>query len=815
MLRYKPISNDEDTRRATGPWIWDRFVMNSSELKAIRVSEWYNKEYIAELKGLKGDQMAEGADDLDILEKLVQSNKKGDFIYVGYHQKSFSEYFGEKYRGAKMIGRAERDCFWLLASKKVRNVSFGDTHVELDMRNAMPTMILNAFKDLGEELAPLQEYVNNHDQVIEILRHSVGMTRDEIKATVCKMIGALPVTGIVCDLPESRKHLKSVMVNHQFYRGMTRALQKVCAKVRELYPEVVDAIVKSKMGEGDDEMGHDHRRQVITSHIDGCVIARLCQDMEHVAMRSIIEHLWGDCPEDVMWIYDAILLPKYKIQDQDYDSFCDAMSGVVEKKTNIKVKFQMKSMKTPRLDHQFSKKASISGLTCYHQWKNEFEKTYAVVKNPMCLMRFDPMGDQRFGMGDKNAKLCASEIVDSFGQSWFDRWIEDPQKKSFNMALTVPPPRTIPNDCLNLWDGIAASKIDPQLGVGVDIEPYLKHVRLLMGLDENNTAYFHRLVAYKLQNPGLFWGVNPFIRSIQGQGKDQWFKFISSIIGPKYCLSLSKVGDLFKPYGSHQMADKLMVCFSEVDRKDTKQYMSDIKDFTTNEIVTVDKKHVNSWSVPNSCCYLYFSNDYGGVPVDASDRRFFVVTSNGQYANNPTYHKPLIEWFDTKEAQRAVYDFYMDIDLTGFHPMSERPITEDHKDLAASNAFGLERFFRNYLQVIESEATYNTDRENVHWLAPDVVRISWSRLTEMFTNYATDNKWPSADNAELMKSSLKRFIRQAQSMMDKYPIPEEIISHIPKHFHALRSNSRGFRLIHIPTMKQWLTDIFGDITVDD
>jgi len=668
-----------------------------------------------------------------------------------YEQKDYSDHGVVEYGGCVKIGRAYSKSYLQHMPSKLLNTVYKNTHVELDMRGSFSTMLFSAFKHL--EIPAIEAYANDPDGIYDGMRREYGIGRDKVKKIVNSMICGHPSIPSDYGVGFSDMDLLRGLGECAFIGGLKKDLAAISAAIQEDYT-------------GFYKFCSSYNRAKNTDRVSGVAMSFLASDMEHAVMRFVIKKLYGDSAENVVWKFDGVLIHQEKIGGRTWADFERFVSNCVMEELGIRVVFKVKSLQENSLGISLSQQ-ELADATGYAAWKVKFERSFFRLMDPPVFCQLFDDGVM-LELNDSQFKHNTLEQP----QEYLTTWKVDKSKRLYERKDFAPPPLVSKSNSYNMYRGLAAELL-PSNDEPRDISIYKRHVDILMGNVNGDkpslSEYFHKLIAQKIQKPGLKWRVMPFIRSTQGVGKDVWAAFISKIFGYNYVHKACAVGDVMGKSSAHQEG-KLLVVFSEMSYADTSLHMEDLKDAITADYVVVKKKYVNEYKIRQTTDFIGFSNNFGAIQVDQGERRLFVVTSSGLYANDHEYFTPLLEWMGKQENQRAVYDFYMDMDVENFDSSAARPVTEDHKEMACSNRTTLD----NFLMVsIPSWIRYAREVEGQDYQISEhgILRIKASIILDCFMQYAQEIKIQKCENKASMTQFIHRQMKELNAKTEKYLQP--------------------------------------------
>lgn len=690
-----------------------------------------------------------------------------DYLYgndktrkVKYSQKDFSVYAAETYMGSTSFGRAYAEgSVMARMPNKILNTIYKETHLQIDICSSYGTMLYNCFKDLD---APTMEmFVTDPERFYGELGHTTGLSRKDAKIVVNAIISSAPsFSGDYGFGPSASLDLLRYIGEHRLVRGLKRDVAIYAEAMKARYDGFYKT-VRNKVLQGFDP---DKIR-----HVDGVALTYLAGDMEHVVMGEVIKQLFDgkDHFKNIVWKFDGVLFPKTCTAGKIPERMEVEMSNVIKEKFGIQVKF-----KISQLGDSYGiclPDSEIGETDKYKIWKVKFEKRMVRVISPPVFMNFFESG--RF---QDLSKEGFKHVTLGQPKDMIQMWLDDPDAKVYTRRDFLPPPLECQPDVLNLYKGLHGYHLPPNIDP-VDITSYHKHVDILVGNHNGEhpdyAVYLHKLIAFKIQKPGLKWGVMPFIRSPQGVGKDVFADFLcNKVFGQNVTIKDTGI-DKFAGLNSHRLEGNLLCFFSEMGYKETMPHYNTLKSYITDETIQFQKKHVNSYKGTNVIDFIGFSNDFGALPVEAGERRFFVVTSSGARMQDPAYFEHLIKLFKSDSFARAVYDYYINLDVSTFNPAAERLNTEAHKEMSANNRMPIANFLsRSIKNWKEIGAAYDT-----HYATQDIVlgtsnrlRITSKRMLEDWMGFAEENNFQKANIKNSQVMFLTKEISQFNAVAERF-----------------------------------------------
>ena len=766
-------------RRRINPEVfrWQRFLVRNCPFSSIAAVEKPNTAIMKMLVDSYPEEVGQWAGPINNkCASVVQGDGRQAQVY---DQKDLGIFAPDNYNGTTKIGRAYSQSLFCRLPSILTNTVFKGTHMEVDIKCCFTTMLTQLFRDVSTPT--MEAYARNPEAVYNRMRTRLNLDKSATKKIINAIICSYPNVAqdpTVGDWAEISRD--DMIVAMQYEVGLW------AAKLRERYPLFFDMVSNKCLA--------DHKPH----HIDGTALFYAASDLEHSVMRRAIETL-GLAADNFVWKYDGVLVPMRVLHGKTHEQWAADLQEAVAEDLDIEVQFAVKSLHDRSLGICFGpdEDDGRNGLTPYQRWRNDFEtnKGFCKLENPPCFMKVFPDGGF-VDLSKPDFQHLTSEEPDDFMKEYY----RDPEKKIFKGRGHYPPGgEPLPSQYFNLYRGIAAARL-PHNERPVDIDLYLQHVHNLMGCDDQCTSYMHKLIAQKIQYPGQKWRVMPIIMSTPGVGKDIWFDFLAKIVGDRQCLKVDGVHKLVGT-NSGQLEGKLLCCFQEMGFRDTKDNEDYLKALITNKWLQVEQKYIVTRSLYSVIDFIGFTNNFGAIVPGPNDRRYFIVVANSTHAQDPAYIKPLLEFFEDERCVRAVYDYYIGLDVKDFDSSAERPITEAAKAAAENNISLLDHFFNKMLPAWKDGATQQDPdiRSRPH----NTLRIKCGVVLSAFEEYTREMGVKHAENKKKMQSFFVTMKEELGGRTDKY-----ITENHKKLVDNAKSNGTKFYDIDVRGLEAYLAITF-------
>lgn len=272
---------------------------------------------------------------------------------------------------------------------------------------------------------------------------------------------------------------------------------------------------------------------------------------------------------------------------------------------------------------------------------------------------------------------CSDFTSHAYSNMWFDSmkdgkvlrkqtaptWLHWPMRGELERMTFAPgQPKTF-NNQLNTWDGWP---VEPKKGSVAMWKELLDH--LFSETEPEARKWFEQWCAYPLQHPGakmastvLFWG------GVQGSGKTMVGWTLMRIYG-KYS---AEITDEEIEDERFDWAENIQFALADdITGTSNRRLANRLKTMTTQKTLKINPKYVPRYTVPDCVNYYFTANDPDAFFLDDGDRRHFVhEVKSGRLTED--FKDAYVKWKDSTAGAAALFQYLLDLDMTGFHPFSE------------------------------------------------------------------------------------------------------------------------------------------------
>jgi hypothetical protein len=250
-----------------------------------------------------------------------------------------------------------------------------------------------------------------------------------------------------------------------------------------------------------------------------------------------------------------------------------------------------------------------------------------------------------------------------------------------------------PPNVYNTFKGYEGEKAELQ---ETDIENSYIMKQLKTIMCNNNIEVFDYVIKYfsnLLQHPNKKANTALIFKSAQGAGKDTFLNwFGNNILGSEYYINTESADLIFGRFNSN-ISNKILVILNETSGKDTFIINEKIKNAITRDINEIEYKGKETYKNTNNIGYVFITNNENPVKVPHDDRRFAGIECNNELVNNKEHFTALLKEIESRKYDRAFYNYFMSVDISGYDFTNNRPITEFYNNMKETNLPIIAKFF--------------------------------------------------------------------------------------------------------------------------
>ena len=380
-----------------------------------------------------------------------------------------------------------------------------------------------------------------------------------------------------------------------------------------------------------------------------------------------------------------------------------------------------------------------------------FESFHFKVMNPPCFGRTSY---------NKTLLLNASEIELQYENvfvgkkndiKWIKYWRARKYMRTFENVDFLPPPLECADYTMNTFNGLRAEKLPACDAMNVEL--LLKHIDILSGNDIDGSQYIINYLAHAVQKSGELPRVALVFQSDQGTGKNIFFEnLVRKLFGAEYLL---QTAEMDKVIGRFSMINnKLFIIMDETSGKDSFTNSDKIKNIITCEQIPWERKGIDGININNCGRYLFFSNNDTPVKIEASDRRYVVFKCSNERQNDSPYFKEMSKMFSDDAVIKTVYNYLLNVDISNWDSIHDRPITQAYKDIQCANIPPMAKWLEDRYYSNNAYIQMGSDQSEIH----DHQNVKSNDLFQEYKIWLVENGFKNMEyNVTKFGRELKKF----------------------------------------------------------
>lgn len=244
-----------------------------------------------------------------------------------------------------------------------------------------------------------------------------------------------------------------------------------------------------------------------------------------------------------------------------------------------------------------------------------------------------------------------------------DVWIKHPQRRTYPNGIALLPGKEAPHGVYNLWRGLAIEAQAPTNNEHVLPLGHLKHV--VCGGNQEAFDYLVRWMARAVQRPDLPAEVAVVMRGNQGTGKGTAGRWLLDIFGRHHAMQILQSRHLTGNFNAH-LRSCLFLFADEAFFAGDRAGSEVLKGLITEPSITIEKKGVDVFSVPNRLKIMMATNNDWCVPAGIDERRYLVLDVSDRHKQDHAYFTKLNQHMECGGLANLLH-FLLHLDLSDFN----------------------------------------------------------------------------------------------------------------------------------------------------
>ncbi|BAL73742.1 primase-helicase family protein [Bradyrhizobium cosmicum] len=332
----------------------------------------------------------------------------------------------------------------------------------------------------------------------------------------------------------------------------------------------------------------------------------------------------------------------------------------------------------PRLVHFVETSADGNALALEFVTDEDFKKLFANRRKMM-----DVSDPEDFNKAPVMRSASIAEIfLKAHDRPTYDR-----------LVFEADPKRLRPTD-FNMWNGFS---VKPKKGEWGLMRAMIEES--IANGDFEHFLWILKWCAWAVQNPTQRAEVCLAMRSTaQGTGKGLLGRTMCRFFGP-HAQHIYRPGAVTGRFNS-QLASCALLFDDESEYAGDPAAASLMKGLITEPTIDIERKGVDTITLPNSLKHIKATNKQWVAPVEAGDRRYAIFNTSEKLANDRAYFAPIYRQLqrDGGAGYSAMLYDLLNMDLRGWRPSVEIPNTDARAEQKELSLPAAEKWLLGYLE---------------------------------------------------------------------------------------------------------------------
>lgn len=586
--------------------------------------------------------------------------------------------------------------------RELRHTLADGNYIDIDMKNAHPTILKQVCEHNKIKCNYLSEYVNKRDEILKSTMEFYNCSRDIAKRLFISLLylGSFKtwVTSNCIENEEETDFIKN------YSKELSLIANRIIKENFNFYQEMVD------------EEKHNPKSTVLSLYL---------QQIECIILETMYSHLLEKkvlgTPKkiNVVLCFDGLMIKKDNISN--IKELLIELENKIKTKIGYDIKLEVKEFDEKLDMEQLKKDKQILKQTLNKNYEfkntNYFNAAYCNELEDYELMR------KYFGLffckviypeplfihctyinGIKNINYLSEEklIATCKEAKIHKEWLKDDQKKIYGRLEFEPINSSeVTNNNPEYYNTFTG--YNPQIKTEITndniIDSWKKIVFALCEENEENYNYYIKWLADIIQNPSNKKGTCIVLRSNEGCGKGAHLDAFAKVITHSMYFSSSDVDDFFGKFGV-AYNNTLLANYNEA--KNCHNFIDKIKAYITEGFVTLEKKGVDKIVIKNCTRLIITTNNNSTIEISESNRRFVIFQGTDKYKKkkdgdeNTIFWKKFLEIKETPEFVACLYKYLNSIDLSDWD-FNKFPRTRSYEETRLKNMKTEISFINEYI----------------------------------------------------------------------------------------------------------------------
>ena len=447
-----------------------------------------------------------------------------------------------------------------------------------------------------------------------------------------------------------------------------------------------------------------------------------------------------------------------KLYTQD-DTFIDELNEYINTVFNFpnKLQFINKPMKEFYTVDELAE-IKANKIQCYDDVKEDFEAHNFKLNDPIMYYELNPRTNELIGRSRADFKYRYENLYyqqynkeDKLeDKSFIEKWFKDKNIKTYE-KLDFYPCRKTPDYIYNTFNGYDGETAPDNNNDFKQSLMYKHFKENICCNNEQREEYLTKWIANLLQDPLNKTRTAMILQSKQGCGKDFFVEFLNILLGNDYYIITSKTEQVFGKFNK-LIENKVLCVFNETQGKDTFEINESIKDAITRQTINVERKCKDAVTMNDATHCIFLSNNNNPVKIPPDDRRFFCIEVGEGNKNDIDFFARLKKELISKEYIKSFYNYFKNIDISGYDFHSNRPDSENYELMRETNVPVLVRFLEDFIKNL-----YFQFEDGKRLIFKDEIKIRATQFYNKFKDFKAEKNYKIEMSQTKFGIDIKRY----------------------------------------------------------
>ena len=638
--------------------------------------------------------------------------------------------------------------------RRVRHTLSKDYYVDVDIINCQPTILYGVLSNNNIESKYLDYYINNRDQIFNNIMINYSCKKDTAKEVIIALINGGSKKSWIETNNLKNKNLKI----DNYLDNLSNELIKARNIIIKNNIDIIEKIKDYKMKNNKEYKGDYTFMSYFLGEYEKRIIEAVIHYLKEEKGRIDKNNVFVYCQDGIMILKDAYHEEDFKVIEKE-----------LLEKLGINIKFKVKEMDEAFTEEELGKESS-DDETLFLQYKEEFEKEFFKLKNPICYVKELSNGRLQF-FKESDFKLYLKDTAYIFNdkkKTFYDLWTSCVNKRVYD-ELVFDPCKLNDDINYNLFRGF------PYDDNSVDDlnENESKVLQLINHLCFKDSNYFLDWISRMIQDPSkkTEWAIVLYSK-VGGVGKNCMTDCLVKLIG-EYSGFVSNIEDITKKFNA-ELCNKIFIYGDEINAS-AKKVADELKKVITGKEKNMERKGFDAIKIKDHSNYLFTTNNEHCFKIDEEDRRYLMIRCTNERKSDEFY-KEFYQELDNEYKMKQLFKYFKNRIIN--YTLNKAPMTEYKQELITEQKPA-------YIQMLYKKPSLFSS-----------TKISSTKLFEMSQEYAKKNyltcNYTTTRFGLDIKQVIGKYKTVSNSVYFTFPSKKELQKHLYDHDQSYYRYMQGF-----------------------